>query len=113
MMQRIMSKEPVVIPDGNGGVRERFYVEVPAKENEATGEVFLEDEALEILDREKQEAMARYAAQDLLVGLLSKPDYATRLAGFPTRRHVTFRVTFGAGEMPKVDSSSCRELSMA
>ena len=49
-MQRIMSKEPVIIPDGNGGIRERF------------------------LDREKEEAMARYAAQDLLVGLLSKPD---------------------------------------
>ena len=31
MMQRIMSKEPVVIPDGNGGVRERFYVEVPRR----------------------------------------------------------------------------------
>ena len=113
MMRRIMSKEPVIIPDGNGGIRERFLVEVPAMENDKTGEIFLGDDALEILDREKEEAMARYAAQDLLVGLLSKPDYANRLAGFPTRRRVTFRVTFGAGETPRVDSSSCRELSMA
>lgn len=73
-MQGIMSKEPVIIPDGNGGIRERFLVEVPAMENDKTGEIFLGDDALEILDREKEEAMARYAAQDLLVGLLSKKD---------------------------------------
>ena len=79
-MQKIMSKEPVIIPDGNGGIRERFLVEVPAMENDKTGEIFLGDDALEILDREKEEA---------------------------------FRVTFGAGETPRVDSSSCRELSMA
>lgn len=109
MMQKVMSKEPVVIPDGKGGVRERFLVEVPALENEATGEIFLEDEAMEILDREKEEAMARYAAQDLLESLLSRPDYATRLADFPTRRHVTFRVTFGAGVAPKVASTACRD----
>ena len=82
-MQRIMSKEPVVIPDGNGGVRERFYVEVPAKENEATGEVFLEDEALEILDREKQEAMARYAARTCLSGFSRNPTMRPALPGFP------------------------------
>lgn len=109
MMQKIMSKEPVVIPDGKGGIRERFLVEVPALENDATGEIFLEDDALEILDREKEEAMARYAAQDMLEALLSRPDYATRLAGFPTRRHVTFRVTFGAGDAPRVASTACRE----
>ena len=28
MMQKIMSKEPVIVPDGNGGIRERFLVEV-------------------------------------------------------------------------------------
>lgn len=112
-MQKIMSKEPVVIPDGKGGVRERFLVEVPAFENEETGEIFLEDEALEILDREKAEAMARYAAQDLLTSYLSKPECANRLATFPVRRHVTFRVTFGAGEAPQVASTSYRELAHA
>ena len=34
MMQKIMSKEPVVIPDADGGIRERFLVEVPALEND-------------------------------------------------------------------------------
>ena len=57
MMQKIMSKEPVIIPDGNGGIRERFLVEVPAMENDKTGEIFLGDDALEILDREKEEAI--------------------------------------------------------
>ena len=112
MMQKIMSKEPVVIPDADGGIRERFLVEVPALENDS-GEIFLEDEALEILDREKEEAMARLAAQDMLEALMSRPEYATRLSHFPTRRHVTFRVTFGAGDAPKVASTACRELAMA
>ena len=65
MMQKIMSKEPVIIPDGNGGTRERFLVEVPAMENDKTGEIFLGDDALEILDHEKEAAMARYAAADV------------------------------------------------
>jgi len=113
MMRKVMSKEPVVIPDGKGGVRERFLVEVPALENESTGEVFLEDEALEILDREKEEATARYAAEDFLKGLLSDSVHAARLAGFPTRRHLTFRVAFGAGESPTIAASSFREPAMA
>ena len=108
MMQKIMSKEPVVIPDGKGDVRERFLVEVPALKNESTGEIFLEDDALEILDQAKEEAMARYAAQEALESFLSSPDRATRLASFPTRRHVTFRVTFGAGDAPRVVSVACR-----
>ena len=112
-MKRIMSKEPVVVPNEAGGVRERFLVEVPALEDEATGEIFLEDEALETLDREKEEAMARYAAKDFLQGLLSSSRYAGRLAGFPTRRHLTIRVAFGAGESPTVEMSSFRELSRA
>lgn len=113
MVQKIIFKEPVVIPDGKGGVRECFLIDVPTLENETTGEIFLEDEALEILDREKKEAMARFAAQDVLESLSSRPDYATRLAGFPTRRHVMFRVAFGAGNAPKVASITCREYANA
>ena len=79
-MRKIMSKEPVIIPDGDGGIRERFLVEVPAMENDKTGEIFLGEDAFEILDREKEESI---------------------------------RVTFGAGETLRVDSPSCRELSMA
>jgi len=113
MMRKIMSKESVFVSDGKGGVRDRFLVEVPALEDESTGEVFLEDEALEILDREKDEAIARCAAEDMLQGLLTNPQRAARLAGFPTRRHLTFRVAFGAGESPTIDASSFRELTRA
>ena len=60
-MKRIISKEPVVIPDGHGGVLETVYVEVPAMQNEATGEVFLGDDALGMLDHVKAIRMGGYS----------------------------------------------------
>ena len=60
-MKKIMSKEPVVIPDGHGGILETVYVEVPAMQNEATGEVFLGDDALGMLDHVKAIRMGGYS----------------------------------------------------
>ena len=40
-MKKIISREPVTIPDGHGGILETIYVDVPAMQNEETGEVFL------------------------------------------------------------------------
>ena len=39
-MKKIISREPVTIPDGRGGILETIYVDVPAMQNEETGEVF-------------------------------------------------------------------------
>jgi len=60
-MKRIMSKEPVVIPDGHGGILDTIYVEVPAMQNEKTGEVFLGDDALGMLDHVKAIRMGGYS----------------------------------------------------
>ena len=62
-MRKIMSKEPVVIPDGHGGVLETIYVEVPATQNEETGEVFLDDDALGMLDHVKAFRMSGYSVE--------------------------------------------------
>ena len=40
-MKKIITREPVTIPDGRGGILETIYVDVPAMQNEETGEVFL------------------------------------------------------------------------
>ena len=71
-MKKIMSKEPVVIPDGHGGIRETVYVEVPAFQNEATGEVFLGDDALGMLDHVKAIRMGGYSV-DMTIRL-QQPD---------------------------------------
>ena len=68
MMKRIISKEPVVIPDGHGGILETVYVEVPAMQNEETGEVFLGDDALGMLDHVKVIRMGGYS-----VGMTIRP----------------------------------------
>ena len=34
-MKKIISREPVTIPDGHGGILETIYVDVPAMQNEA------------------------------------------------------------------------------
>ena len=60
MMKKITSKELVVIPDGKGGEYSRFYVDVPAMQNEKTGEVFLGDDALRILDAFKVIGLCGY-----------------------------------------------------
>ena len=60
-MKRIMTKEPVVIPDGHGGILDTIYVEVPAMQNETTGEVFLGDDALGMLDHVKAIHMGGYS----------------------------------------------------
>jgi len=62
-MKRIISKEPVTIPDGHGGIRETVYVDVPAMQNEVTGEVFLGDDALGMLDHVKAIRMGGYSVQ--------------------------------------------------
>ncbi|MCR5751566.1 MAG: hypothetical protein K6G91_06370 [Kiritimatiellae bacterium] len=43
----------MTIPDGHGGILETIYVDVPAMQNEETGEVFLGDDALGMLDHVK------------------------------------------------------------
>lgn len=48
--------QKVLIPDGNGGVRESVEVEVDVDFDEVTGEYYLSDEAIRKLDRVK----ARY-----------------------------------------------------
>ena len=67
-MKRIISKEPVVIPDGHGGILETVYVEVPAMQNEETGEVFLGDDVLGMLDHVKAIRMGGYS-----VGMAIRP----------------------------------------
>jgi len=52
-MKRIMSKDPVTIPDGRGGILETIYVDISAIQSEETGEVFLGDDALGMLDHVK------------------------------------------------------------
>ena len=64
-MKRIMSKEAVIIPDGQGGIRETVYVDVPAMQNEETGEVFLGDDALGMLDHVKAVRMGGHREQAL------------------------------------------------
>ena len=68
MIKRIISKEPVVIPDGHGGILETVYMEVPAMQNEETGEVFLGDDALGMLDHVKAIRMGGYS-----VGMTIRP----------------------------------------
>ena len=72
MMKRIMSKEPVVIPDGHGGILDTIYVEVPAMQNEKTGEVFLGDDALGMLDHVKAIRMGGYS-----IDMTIRPQKAT------------------------------------
>ena len=67
-MKRIISKEPVTIPDGHGGILETIYVDVPAMQNEETGEVFLGDDALGMLDHVKAVRMGGYS-----VGMTIQP----------------------------------------
>ena len=62
-MKRIISKEPVTIPDGHGGIIETIYVDVPAMQNEETGEVFLGDDALGMLDHVKAVRMGGYSVE--------------------------------------------------
>lgn len=62
-MKRIISKEPVAIPDGHGGILETIYVDVPAMQNEVTGEVFLGDDALGMLDHVKAVRMGGYSVE--------------------------------------------------
>ena len=62
-MKRIISKEPVAIPDGHGGIIETVYVDVPAMQNEETGEVFLGDDALGMLDHVKAVRMGGYSVE--------------------------------------------------
>ena len=62
-MKRIISKEPVAIPDGHGGILETVYVDVPAMQNEETGEVFLGDDALGMLDHVKAVRMGGYSVE--------------------------------------------------
>lgn len=58
MMKKIISSELVMIPNGDG--MKRIYVDVPAMRNDATGEVFLGDDALRILDSFKVIGMCGY-----------------------------------------------------
>lgn len=111
-MKAIISSEPVFVPDGKGGIREKFFVNVPAMQNEQTGDIFLGDEALSILDRKRDEAIARYAIQDLITA----PATARKFPSSSVRRVVTINLSFGAGEPPEVDSAPCdssRELAFA
>ena len=62
-MKRIISREPVAIPDGHGGILETVYVDVPAMQNEETGEVFLGDDALGMLDHVKAVRMGGYSVE--------------------------------------------------
>ena len=54
---RIISRAPVIIPTATGdGIAETIYKDVPAWQDPATGEIYLDGEAREILDGVK----ARY-----------------------------------------------------
>ena len=62
-MKKIISREPVTIPDGHDGILETIYVDVPAMQNEETGEVFLGDDALGMLDHVKAVRMGGYSIE--------------------------------------------------
>ena len=106
-MKAIISNEPVFIPDGKGGIRGKFFVDVPAMKNEQTGDIFLGDEALSILDRKRDEAVARYAVQDLI------SESAMKFPSSSVRRVVTINLSFGAGSPPTVNIPADRELAFA
>ena len=108
-MKSIISKEPVFVPDGNGGIRGKFFVDVPALQNEKTGDIFLGDDAVAILDRERDEAIARYAVQDLIAAPASAQKFPSR----SVRRVVTINLSFGAGSPPTVNIPADRELAFA
>ena len=60
---------------------------------------------------EHEETMARYAALELVDNLRSA--YVRKLSGFPTRRQITIRVSFGAGTPPSVKIPNRRELAFS
>ena len=78
MMKSIMSKEPVAIPDGHGGILETIYVDVPAMQNEETGEVFLGDDALGMLDHVKAVRVGGYAVEMTITPLATAVDTSKR-----------------------------------
>lgn len=53
MMKKIISSEPIVVAGGSDGASRCAYINVPAMQNELTGDVFLGDDALRILDSAK------------------------------------------------------------
>jgi hypothetical protein len=57
---------------------------------------------------EQDELTSRYAAQEFLEKIVSRPTYAHALSSFPTRRVVTIRLSFGAGSPPVVEPRSSR-----
>ena len=82
-MKKIMSREPVVIPDGRGGVRETIYVDVPAMQDEETGEVFLGDDALGMLDHIKAVRMGGYSIE-MNIHPIAAPRSASRRRRTPS-----------------------------
>ena len=86
MMEKIISREPVFISNGRGGFN-KVFIEVPAEKDSETGEIYLGDEALRILDdykakaeKEQSERMSVWAAEQIIRELQANPTLRSQIA---------------------------------
>ena len=86
MTEKIISQEPVFISNGRGGFN-KVFIEVPAEKDTVTGEIYLGDEALSILDdykakaeKEQSERLSTWAAEQIVRELQTNSSLRSQIA---------------------------------